>query len=907
MAVYRSSAQNHHKYCQDVLSENPSDALNYLTFTPSSFDGNRALAGHYYRLSNIEKKSLKTFFTDAQKSKTNRTHTFNYTMDASSSKGRVRSHECCNLRVINDLNKGRKKLIDVEKVTMKLLSQVTNVEDAFRLLDNLDQVQSGWIAPAAFNKCITRCLAIHSSRKAAFDDAQKIIKIMQEKNIKPDIITAMNFLTACAECGQYEAAKQLLFGVDGNESWLSRWGLKPDTALFSLYLTVCAKTGHFKEAYELVDIDNHNNMQKLWFNVKPPITFDIITAMDFLMACAECGQYEAAEQLLFGVDGNESWLSRWGVKPDTPLYNVYLMVCAKTGHFKEACELIDIDSHNNLWLNAKPPITYDIITAMNFLTACAECGQYEAAKQLLFDVGSEKSWLSRWGLTPNIALFGLYLTVCAKTGHFKEAYELVDIENTNSIQKRWPNAQPPIKFNCITAMIFLMACVECGEFDAAKQLLFGVKGKPSWLSLWGETPNTALYNVYLTVCAKTGHFKEAYELVDIDNHNNMQKLCLNAKPPITFDIITATNFLMACAECGQYEAAEQLLFGVDGNESWLSRWGVKPATPLYNIYLTVCARKGHFKEAYELVDIDSLNNMQKRGPNAQPPITFNIVTAMNFLTACAECGEFDAAKQLLFDVDGNESWLSRWGVTPNTALFSLYLTVCAKTGHFKEAYELVDVDSLNNVLKRWLNAQPPITFDIITAMNLLTVCAECGNFEAAEQILFDVDGNKSWLSRWGLKPNIAISNAYLMVCAKSKRLDAARDLINKFMPTWGLKPDSVTYSHLAIIDLSQFEQILKDGLQSGIYRPSLGLINMRLDFHINKIFKLDSSHCSVPLTFAKALFRYHYIKEPSKIKKIITGYHLGQKLRDEFSQFLLSEFSLRSSVDADNLGVINIE
>ncbi len=121
MAVYQSSADSHYKSCQDILNENPSDALNYLAFTPSSFDGKRTLDSHYYRLSNIEKKSLKTFFTDAQKSKKIRTPIPNYTMDASSSKRRVKSHECCNLRVINQLNKGRKKLIDVEKVTMKLL------------------------------------------------------------------------------------------------------------------------------------------------------------------------------------------------------------------------------------------------------------------------------------------------------------------------------------------------------------------------------------------------------------------------------------------------------------------------------------------------------------------------------------------------------------------------------------------------------------------------------------------------------------------------------------------------------------------------------------------------------------------------------------------------------------------
>ncbi|RLV57831.1 hypothetical protein D5018_20475, partial [Parashewanella curva] len=62
-----------------------------------------------------------------------------------------------------------------------------------------------------------------------------------------------------------------------------------------------------------------------------------------------------------------------------------------------------------------------------------------------------------------------------------------------------------------------------------------------------------------------------------------------------------------------------------------------------------------------------------------------------------------------------------------------------------------------------------------------------------------------------------------------------------------------------------------------------------------------------PLAFAKALFRYHYTKGESKIKRIVTGFNLGQKLRDEFSQFLLNEFNLKSNVHVNNLGVIIIE
>ena len=1084
MTVDRTTTHSHFEACKAVLITNPCDASKYLAFRVSCFDSDDTLRHHYYRLNRTDKERLEAFFTHRHRSNKGDAPIATPTKEAFSSRRNTTSHEHCNLRIINAFNHGHKELSDVEKVTINLLSKVTQMEDALRLLNNLDQIRSRAPPSSPYNKCINRCFALHSDHKAAFDNILKILNLMVVKKVEPDLITAMNFLVACAECGELEAAKRLLFGVDDQPSWLSRWGLTPDIALCSVYLTVCAKTGKFSEAYEFLIADSSNNMQRRWPDAKPPIKPNLITAMNFLVACAECGEFEAAKQLLFNVDGKSSWLSQWGLTPNIALCSVYLTVCAKTGKFNEAYEFLNIDSPNSMqqrWPNAKPPIKPNLITAMNFLVACAECGEFEAAKQLLFDVDGQPSWLSRWGLTPDIALGNVYLTVCAKTGKFSEVYEFLIADSSNNMQRRWPDAKPPIKPNLITATNFLVACAECGEFEAAKQLLFNVDGKSSWLSQWGLTPNIALCSVYLTVCAKTGKFSEAYEFLNIDSPNSMQQRWPDAKPLIKPDLITAMNFLVACAECGELEAAKRLLFGVDDQPSWLSRWGLTPDIALCSVYLTVCAKTGKFNEAYEFLNIDSPNSMQQRWPNAKPPIKPNLITAMNFLVACAECGEFEAAKQLLFNVDGKSSWLSRWGLTPNIALCSVYLTVCAKTGKFSEAYEFLNIDSSNNMQRRWPkspikpnlitatnflvacaecgeleaakqllfdvdgqpswlsrwgltpdialgnvyltvcaktgkfseayeflnidssnnmqrrwpnakpsikpdlitamnflvacaecgeleaakrllfgvddqpswlsrwgltpdialcsvyltvcaktgkfneayeflnidspnsmqqrwpNAKPPIKPNLITATNFLVACAECGEFEAAKQLLFDVDGQPSWLSRWGLTPDIALCNAYLMVCAKDKRLDEALELVDKCLPAWGLKANHVTYSHLAVVNLDQFETMLNTGIQAGIYYPSLGLVDEQLDFHVNKIFKLDLTPGAVPLAFAKALFCYHYRKGESKIKRIVTGFNLGQKLRDEFSQFLSNEFNLKSNVHVNNLGAISIE
>ncbi|RLV57670.1 hypothetical protein D5018_21345, partial [Parashewanella curva] len=390
-------------------------------------------------MNDTEKERLKAFFTHPHRPNKGDVPIANPTKGAFSSRRNITSYKHCNLRIINDFNHGHKALIDVEKVTINLLSKVIHMEDALRLLNNLDQLRSSVLPPAPYNKCINRCLALHSGHKAAFDNILKILNLMLVKKVKPDSITAMNFLVACAECGEFEAAKQLLFDVDGQPSWLSQWELTPNIALCNAYLTVCAKTGKFNEAYEFLNVASPNNMQRRWPNAKPPIKPDRITAMNFLVACAECGEFEAAKPLLFDVNGQPSWLSQWGLTPNIALCSAYLTVCAKTGKFNEAYEFLNVASPNNMqrrWPNAKPPIKPDLITATNFLVACAECGEFEAAKPLLFDVNGQPSWLSQWELTPNIALCSAYLTVCAKTGKFNEAYEFLNVASPNNMQRR---------------------------------------------------------------------------------------------------------------------------------------------------------------------------------------------------------------------------------------------------------------------------------------------------------------------------------------------------------------------------------------------------------------------------------------------------------------------------------------
>ncbi|WP_133309360.1 hypothetical protein [Parashewanella curva] len=155
----------------------------------------------------------------------------------------------------------------------------------------------------------------------------------------------------------------------------------------------------------------------------------------------------------------------------------------------------------------------DLITCINFLSVCAECTEYNDAEALLFEQNGNPSLMQQWGLTPDITICNASLTVCAKTGRLDKAREYLLSNTASNMQRRWPQATPPIKPNLITCTNFLSVCAECTEYNDAEALLFEHNGKPSLMQQWGLTPDITICNAYLIVCAKTGRFDKAVTLV----------------------------------------------------------------------------------------------------------------------------------------------------------------------------------------------------------------------------------------------------------------------------------------------------------------------------------------------------------------------------------------------------------
>ncbi|MCL1080098.1 hypothetical protein L2734_18390, partial [Parashewanella spongiae] len=740
---------------------------------------------------------------------------------------------------------------------------------------------------AIYNAFITVC-----AKTDQFDSAWRLVRgdkpvMAPHLPLKANQITCMNLLTACAEAGRYAEAKLLVLGDGDTASLMQRWDIKPNVAIYSAFITVCAKTSQFDSAWQLLCGDKPVMAPHL------PLKANQITCMNLLTACAEAGRYTEAKSLVLGdgdtVTATDSLMQLWDIKPNVAIYSAFITVCAKTGQFDSAWQLVCGDKPV---MAPHLPLKADSITCMNLLTACAETGRYAEAKSLVLGDGdtATASLMQQWDIKPDVAIYSAFITVCAKTGQFDSAWRLVCGDK--------PVMAPhlSLKANQITCVNLLAACAETGRYAEAKSLVLSDIATASLIQQWGIKPNVAIYSAFITVCAKTGQFDSAWQLVCGD------KPMMAPHLPLKVDSITCTNLLTACAETGRYAEAKSLVLGDAATDSLMKQWGIKPHVAIYNAFITVCAKTGQFDSAWQLVCGDK--------PVMAPhlPLKADSITCMNLLAACAEEGHYAEAKSLVLGDGDTASLMQQWGIKADVAIYNAFITVCAKTGYFDSAWQLVCGD------KPVMAPHLPLIANRITCLNLLTACAEAGRYAEAKSLVLD-DGDTatatataSLMKQWDIKPEVAIYNAFIKVCIKAKELDTGIWYLEEIINKCNMSTLSQIHAQLTPLEKDNFASMIDKGITQGIYKKNVGLMNHCIDLHMDKIFEGhsgDGTHIrGVPLAFAKLLFCYHKQNNEPKITSIITGYHGNNTLKNGMIIFLKDEFGFEFIEDKFNSGMI---
>ncbi|MCL1078885.1 hypothetical protein D5R81_07400 [Parashewanella spongiae] len=430
------------------------------------------------------------------------------------------------------------------------------------------------------------------------------------------------------------------------------------------------------------------------------------------------------------------------------------------------------------------------------------------------------------------------------------------------------------------------------NFSDAKGLVLGNAAEVSLMQQWGIKPDIFIYNAFISVCTKTGQFDSAWRLVCGD------KPVMAPYLPLKADSITCTNLLTACAETGRYAEAKSLVLGDGDTASLMQQWVIKPNVAIYNAFITVCAKTGQFDSAWQLMCGDK--------PVMAPhlPLKADLITCMNLLAACAEMERFTEARSLVLGDAATASLMQQWGIKPNVAIYNAFITVCAKTGQFDSAWQLVCGD------KPLMAPQLPLKADSITCLNLLTACAEPGRYAEAKSLVLG-DGNtvtSSLMQQWGIKPNVAIYNAFIKVCIKAKEFDTGIWYLEKIMKKCNMSTPSQIHAQLAPLEKDNFASMIDKGITQGIYKKNVGLMNHCIDLHMDKIFEGHSGNDThiqgVSLAFAKLLFCYHKQNNEPNITSIITGCHGNNTLKNGMISFLKDEFGLEFIEDKFKSGMI---
>lgn len=270
-----------------------------------------------------------------------------------------------------------------EKMKPKNVVASTAMISGYSKVGNIDA------ARLVFDEMVDKDLVCWSAMISGYADsdkpqeALKIYQEMQHCGIKPDQVTMLSVISACARLGALDRAKQIHRDVD--EKGFGR-ALPVNNALIDMYAK-CGSLGKAKEVFNGMhrknviswtsmisafavhgDVDNAlRHFQKMKFEkIKP----NWVTFVGVLYACSHGGFVEEGQKAF------ESMLSEYGITPRLEHYGCMVDLYGRANRLMEALELVE-----------SMPMAPNVVVWGSLMAACQIHGEFElgefAAKRLL--------------------------------------------------------------------------------------------------------------------------------------------------------------------------------------------------------------------------------------------------------------------------------------------------------------------------------------------------------------------------------------------------------------------------------------------------------------------------------------------------------------------------------------------
>ncbi|XP_057847995.1 pentatricopeptide repeat-containing protein At3g26782, mitochondrial [Cryptomeria japonica] len=536
--------------------------------------------------------------------------------------------------------------------------------------------------------------------------ALEIFKRMQLTDVKPNSVTFVNTLPACAKVGALEE------GMEIHQKALES-GLLSDVVVKNALVDFYAKCGRIQKAYALFD-----QMPQR----------DVVSWTAMIAGYAQNG-FPGKSLEIFKKMQLE------GVKPDLSTFTSVLPACAKLGDLEQGMEI-----HQKI---KETGLLSDAIIANALIDMYAKCGSIQTAHELFDKIRQRDavSWnaiiagyaqngfperalggliqMQLAGVKADSATFASILPVCAKMGALEMGME---------IHRRLIEGGFLSHIELMTALIDMYA--KCGTIQKACKLFDKIPQRDavSWnamiagytqnglteqaLQVFKQTqladvePNSATFVSILPACAKMGALEQGMEI-----HQKAIKygfLC---------DILLMNALMYMYAKCGNIWKVRTLFDTLH-----------QPNVASWNAMIAAYAMHGYSEDVLKLFQL-----MQH---SVTDP---NHVSFISVLFACSHAGLLDDGCKY-FSIMSDH-----YCIMPTIDHYVCIVDLLGRAGYLEE--------TLNFVLKM------PLKPDVIVWMCFLGACKSYKNVELSEfvaTLLIELDPKSA-------APYILLSNSYAEV------------------------------------------------------------------------------------------------------------------------------------------------
>ncbi|KAL6571485.1 hypothetical protein OROHE_003128 [Orobanche hederae] len=267
-----------------------------------------------------------------------------------------------------------------------------NVVNSTAMICGYSKVRNVEAARFVFDEMIDKDLVCWSAMISGYADsdkpqeALKIFEEMQQRGIKPDQVTMLSVISACARLGALDQAKKIHLFVDDK-------GFGKATRINNALIDMYAKCGSLEDAKQ-VFVRMHrknviswtsminafathgdaNNALKYFQQMKcENVESNWVTFLGVLYACSHAGLVEEGKRAF------DSMVSDYGIKPRLEHYGCMVDLYGRANHLKDALEIVE-----------SMPMAPNVVIWGSLMAACrihgeCELGEFAAQRVLELD------------------------------------------------------------------------------------------------------------------------------------------------------------------------------------------------------------------------------------------------------------------------------------------------------------------------------------------------------------------------------------------------------------------------------------------------------------------------------------------------------------------------------------------